>query len=80
MMEITHCDFKIIYLDILLKGIIVSPVSSKSGPQVGKGGMPWHRHIRGKTGRIQISDLQLDFFPPQQIHYLLNGELIHPEQ
>lgn len=79
-MEIIRCDFKIIYLDVLLKGVIASPVSSQSGLQAGKGGMPWHRHINGKTGRIQISDLQLDLFLLQQIHYLLNGELIHPDQ
>lgn len=78
-MEITHCDFKIIYLYVL-KGVIASPVSGQSGHQAGKGGMPWHRHISGKTGRIQISDLQLDLFSLQQIHYLLNEALIHPDQ
>lgn len=58
-MEITHCDFKIIYLDVLLEGVIASPLSSQSGPQAGKSGMLWHRHISGKTGRIQISEFSL---------------------
>lgn len=55
-MEITNCDFKIIYLDDLLKGVIASPVSSQRRPQAGKDGMSSHRHITGKTGRIQISE------------------------
>lgn len=38
-MEITYCEFQIIYLDVLLEGVIASPVSSQSGPQAGKSGM-----------------------------------------
>lgn len=79
-MEITHCDFKIIYLGVLLKAVIASPVSSQSGPQTGKGGIPWHTHIGGKTGEFRSLTYSSNYFSLQQIHYLLNEALIHPDQ
>lgn len=74
-METTYCILENRLLDVILKRGIACPVSSQRGIRARKGDMLQKLLER----RIQISEFQINVFPPQQMHYQLK-EYRHPDQ